>query len=458
METLKKLIHVGLLLLLIHNTVCASVVSGTLKSHAGQQLKIKGFNGIAPVLLAETLLDASGNFVLNYPSEYKGMGYLEFSEKEQFMLVLNEETISINGNHLTDLASITISNSSENKWLEEYSAEHQTREKTLAGWNYLLPQYQQKKAVQTANLIAQEINRLEMEDRTYLNNLPPSSYMYWYLPKRNYLQRIANIAQYYPEQIPNCINKFREINFSDKRFNNSGLLGQLIEKHYWLLENSGQPLDSAYIQMNRSTDYIISKLEGHEELLNKVTDFLFDYLEKHSLFKASEYLAIEMLTQNSCTLDQKLADQLETYRAMKVGNTAPDLLLEGQQLKLNQPVSELSKLSEINNAYTLVVFGASWCPKCVKEIPEIMQYYQKWKNNQLEVVFISLDTDQSKYVEFVKDFPWLSVCDFKGWDSQMAKNYYIFSTPTLFLVDNNLKIVARPTSLQQVDSWVKYKL
>jgi hypothetical protein len=44
----------------------------------------------------------------------------------------------------------------------------------------------------------------------------------------------------------------------------------------------------------------------------------------------------------------------------------------------------------------------------------------------------------------------------KKWDSQVAKDYYIFASPNLFLLDSNRKIVLRPNSIKQVDDWVDF--
>jgi len=74
------------------------------------------------------------------------------------------------------------------------------------------------------------------------------------------------------------------------------------------------------------------------------------------------------------------------------------------------------------------------------------------------VVFISLDTKPQEFIEFTKEFPWLSVCDFKSWDCQAVQDYYVFSTPTMFLLDKDRKIVLRPNSTEQIDAWINYKL
>jgi thiol-disulfide isomerase/thioredoxin len=178
-------------------------------------------------------------------------------------------------------------------------------------------------------------------------------------------------------------------------------------------------------------------------------------LEKHSLYQAAEYLAIKALTQNSCTLTDDLARQLETYRVMKKGNTAPDIVFAGDVFK-NGTVIKAPRLSEIETDYTLVVLGASWCPKCVEELSQIPQLYEKWKSNGLEVVYVSLDTDTLIFKSFTKFFPFISMCDYKKWETQAALDYYIFATPTMFLLDGNRKILLRPNSVKQVDAYVDY--
>jgi hypothetical protein len=60
--------------------------------------------------------------------------------------------------------------------------------------------------------------------------------------------------------------------------------------------------------------------------LNEVTDLLLDLLERHILFETSEYLAIKVLNEVSCTIDDDLAIQLETYRTMKKGNIVPNIV------------------------------------------------------------------------------------------------------------------------------------
>ena len=212
-----------------------------------------------------------------------------------------------------------------------------------------------------------------------------------------------------------------------------------------------------YVEMRTSIDAMLENLVANEEKLNEVTDYLFDLLERHSLFKASEYLAIKVLNEVSCTINSDLVNQLETYRAMKKGNIARDIVFPDT---LVYPSGDFQpkKLSDFKSNYTLVVFGASWCPKCTEELPEIALSYPQWKAQGVEVLFVSLDEDLKAFYQFATQFPFISITDLKKWNSPITKDYYVFSTPTMYLLDKNRKIILRPNSLKQMNSWVDWYL
>ena len=78
--------------------------------------------------------------------------------------------------------------------------------------------------------------------------------------------------------------------------------------------------------------------------------------------------------------------------------------------------------------------------------------------NQDGVVITLLDEDKIAYKDFVKNFPFISTCDYQKWDSKIVKDYYVFGTPTMYLLDNNREILLRPNSVNQMDSWVDWYL
>ena len=155
----------------------------------------------------------------------------------------------------------------------------------------------------------------------------------------------------------------------------------MIEGHYFLLENMGQNLDSVYAQMNTSTAYLIKSLQKNDRLLKTVSETLFTYFEKRSLYPAAAHLATQMLSQDQGVLSTSLANTMQKYKDLKVGAIAPDLQLDAT-----------TTLSSIKKP-VLLVFGESGCTHCKKEALELLGYYDTWKTKKnIEVVYISLDT------------------------------------------------------------------
>jgi len=192
---------------------------------------------------------------------------------------------------------------------------------------------------------------------------------------------------------------------------------------------------------------------------NEIVNYLFNLLERRSLFTASEHLALRVLNDYDITLDQNLAKKLETYRAMQVGNTAPDIEFGDHIIAPGLAPEEIpASLSELDSDYALILFGAGWCPRCREEIPDIAGMYPKLKEQGIEVVFISLDDSDTAFREFAGDFPFLSVSDFKRWDSPIVSSYHVFATPTMVLLNRDRNILVRPNSASHLEAWVDWYL
>ena len=435
----------------------SQTISGKLTSLANQEIALEGFNGLKTYAIAKTSIDANGNFKLAYANTDLGMGYLKSTDNKPLIVILSGEDIELVGEALSNPQTITITKGYENQWFEQYAKEHPRREQALSAWDYLEKIYTQEALFagqKTPNkAIKQERKRINNEDAAFLNSLPKESYCRWFLPTRKLVSSVATIAQYRTKEIPATIAAFRALDYTDKRLYKSGLFKDAIEAHFWLLENCGKPLDSVFIEMQFSIDAMMANLKKDEQKLNEVTSNLFNLLEKHSLFKASEYLSLKVLNEVSCTINSDLARQLETYRAMKVGNSAPDIVFPNIRVNSTNNLN-INKLSDLNSNYTLVVFGASWCPHCKEEMPAIAKLYTTWKVKGVEVLLVSLDEDQKAFYEFTSNFPFISITDLKKWDGSIVKDYYVFGTPSMYLLDKNRKIILRPNSVKQMEAWV----
>jgi thiol-disulfide isomerase/thioredoxin len=256
------------------------------------------------------------------------------------------------------------------------------------------------------------------------------------------------------KEIQSPKNPFLNINYSNSQIYSNGLLYDIIEKQFTSILKSPLTEATKYKEINQSVDIILDSVKKNEKVYNDLTKYLFQYFEKYSLFNASEYIALKALSQKEVTLNNALANKLESYRIMKVGNRAPNFEMVGDVFKNGTAVKATLHLTDINAKYKLIIFGGSWCPQCRAEMIQLLPRYNNWKAKGLEVIFVALDTDKNEFEKFTAPFPFYSACDYKKWDTQAAKDYYVSSSPTIFLLDSNNKIILRPPTVASLDSWL----
>jgi thiol-disulfide isomerase/thioredoxin len=461
---MRKIISINILLFVSVFAYSQNSVTGTFTSLANQQIRLVGFNGFDTFTIDSTQANEKGRCQLSFVTEDFGMAYLLTEDNKSFVVILaDDENLQLAGENFVLPETIVIKNGKQNKLFEQYASEHPRREQTLSVWDYLTKIYRNDSLFTVHEMpklaLEKEKQRIKTEDSLFLAGLPNGSYVSYYLPLRKLVSSVSTIAQYRTEEIPATIQAFRELDYTDERLYKSGLLKESIEAHFWLIENSGRSLDSVYIEMNKSIDILVENLLSDEKKLNEITEFLFKLLEKRSLFTSSEYLALKLLNEEACTINNDFVAQLESYRAMKKGNTATDILFKNDIIAPGYKATEIPKrLSDIISDYTVVVFGASWCPQCPQELSKISGLYNKWKEQGVEVVFVSLDEDKNIFKSFASVFPFISICDYQKWESPVAKDYHVFVTPTIYLLNNKREILLRPNSVSQLDSWIEWYL
>jgi hypothetical protein len=407
-----------LLTLLIQATLQAQNITGTFKQHAGQELMLTGFEYYNTLELGKIQADSLGNFSLNYPKDYKGMALLKTEDKNSLVLLLGKESLlTLKGTHITETDSLEL-NASENKTFFDYAIGQGYRTNATKAWNYLDKLYKMEGQFNTQEkvkrTITKELQRIEETAQKLVEGLDQNSYLRWFIPYRTFIQDMHTIIRTETERIPASITLFRNTDFNHPNWKTSGIFQEFIEKHYFMLENSSGSVEEKQEKMNKSSQYLINNLKDNEMLLNEVVQQLFNYLEDRSLYIASKYLATQVLSQSQCEIENKVANRLEKYRNLKVGNTAPDIQLD-----------KTKKLSDYKQP-VLLVFGVSDCSACKTEAIELLKHYNEWKTKKnVEVIYVSLYTDEAMYKQAYKNAPWQLFCDFKGWESKAAKEYHI---------------------------------
>jgi cytochrome c biogenesis protein CcmG, thiol:disulfide interchange protein DsbE len=129
---------------------------------------------------------------------------------------------------------------------------------------------------------------------------------------------------------------------------------------------------------------------------------------------------------------------LGNVSAQKDAQTMPSIVLKDMNGKPKN-MSDYSK----NGKITVISFWATWCSPCKKELNNISELYDDWKN-KYDLVVVAVNTDNARNTQKVKPY-----VDGQGWeydiimdvnqDFQRALN--IVQIPHTFLLDQNGQVV-----------------
>jgi peroxiredoxin len=130
--------------------------------------------------------------------------------------------------------------------------------------------------------------------------------------------------------------------------------------------------------------------------------------------------------------------EIELGKALAIGQVAPEI-------ELPNPNGETVPLSSLRGKYVLVDFWAKWCGPCRKENPNIVQAYNKYKDQGFEVYGVSLDRRREDWLQAIEQdgLNWTQVSDLKYWNSEAAIMYNVKSIPFALLLDPDGVIIGK---------------
>ena len=68
--------------------------------------------------------------------------------------------------------------------------------------------------------------------------------------------------------------------------------------------------------------------------------------------------------------------------------------------KLSRTLNTIFPLKKNYSKYTLIIFWASWCPPCVREIPDFVRLHEAYNDKGFEIIGIALDEEQA-VIDFI---------------------------------------------------------
>ena len=114
-------------------------------------------------------------------------------------------------------------------------------------------------------------------------------------------------------------------------------------------------------------------------------------------------------------------------------------------------------LKSFDGKYVLLDFWASWCAPCRKEHPNLIKIYEEFKDNNFDIISISLDSEIGNWQKaIIKDqLTWTQLSDLKGSQNDIALQYGVQSVPANFLINPKGIIIGKNLSTEQLNEKLK---
>ena len=189
-----------------------------------------------------------------------------------------------------------------------------------------------------------------------------------------------------------------------------------------------------FLTQHPDTDFSLMLLESitlQKEFDAKLAN---EILEKIPNKISNRQYNTEVMQKINFNINNALSKAVIEVNSIAPDFTAPDP--EGNQITL----------SEILGKVTILDFWASWCRPCRVENPNFVKLYDKYHENGLNIISVSLDREnqKSRWIKAIEkdNLSWYNVSNLKYWQDPVALMYNITSIPATFILDDKGTIIA----------------
>lgn len=388
-----------------------------------------------------------------YPADFTpGMYRLSFAPKSFADLILNQESVHIRTSLKTPMDSMIVLKSAENQLYYSFLHVKKDYRVKMDLLNPLVMYYPDADDYYRSSLL--QFLKVQTDYERALDSMIHIGF-------GTFTARYMSFF-YQPLLAPGLSQDeqtdFLQVHFFDRmRFDDASMLlsdiypTKLVE-YLSLFTQTDMSREAMSRDFKRAIDLLMSR--PMPELL--VRDFIYQYLldgfQQYGFDEVIAHLAKNYQSAEPCensALKSDLKARLEQFQKLAIGKQAPDFSLPDMNGKM-------VTLSKIKSPFRLLFFYSMECPHCMDLFPKLNEWYELQANKRMEVIAVSLDEDMEAWKDFVRKHScsWIDVCDGKGWESEVVSLYNLYATPTIYVINNEGKIIGKPILIDEIRHWV----
>jgi len=408
-------------------------VSGEIQNFSEKDLMIRIFNGPGDILINKIKTDKNGKFSVNIP-KYRGVVRLTDTSQQSVLDILSDNeavnfTATYRNNNFTDL-----------KFTEGKSAQAFQQFLSVDGFKdvknnvfpIIKPLY--KETDEFYQAILKEEKRIEALNPTIESPLLDYYVAITELANRPFEGKFA--ADRHKENLEKRL-------ISDNDYlEGTGFMPKLVLDYLRAAIFGANSQEEINYTIEKELDDLLEKADLETSRGQNILSSVFLVLpsEQFSSLLEKYYAKANALT---CEITDELKSNLSAHKSTIPGSQVPNIIFQ-------KPVNGYKSLYDVKADKKIIMFWASWCPACNDELPFVKEYYRSFKENGGEIVSISLDYDAGMFNSATHDVEWVNYTELLQWDTQAVQDFGVTSTPTLFLVDKDNKLIKKATHISEL--------
>ncbi len=431
-------------------TQAQHTLEGSVKGLGVKRVYLMSLYGEKAPVIDSAFSDSTGHFRFALAaSRLPGVYRFQWSKEGLIDVIWNRENVAFTTTNANPEDSLVFLSSPENRINLEYARLDRTNQSKL---ELLMPVVDYYPVRDRFYLTAvQEMEKIQNNQTHYLDSLIKQYPDY-------YAVRMAGV--YRTPFLPATLSKeervkylkqhyFDKVDFSDTALLHSLVFANKAISYLALYSNNRLPQKQLQTEFIKAVTIMLSAASVNPEVYKYLLDYLVGGFDKYHFDDVIEYIAENFQDPFSCEDQQRktaLQKKLETFKKIAVGKTAPEIEATDSKAK---PF----RLSAVKSEYTLLVFWSTACQHCTDMMPKLKAVYEQQKPKKYEVVAVSVDTSRSSWTGYLgtEKLNWINVSDLKGFAGKVADDYNIYATPTIFLLDREKKILAKPISMRELE-------
>lgn len=407
-------------------------------------------------------VDSKGVAVFQGDTPLPGGMYIVILPQRSYfdILIGDNQVFSLSTSVENPQADMVVKNSPENSAFMEY-------QNFMAQKQMQMAQLREKMNEDNMEEIRKEIDDLDRQVQTYWDELirkNPNTF----LAKMVRSMKAIEFPDFnIPADAPNADSLrwvhsyqynqrhyFDNIDIADSRFIRTPFFQSRLDNYF---ERVLLPIPDTVIHY---ADNLIAKAEGNKEMIRFIVAHLFTKYQNSPIMGmdavfvhlAEKYYLQDDVMELSESMKQRIKDRVDDVKPNLIGQVAPNVTMNNTQ---NRP----QELHSLEARLTIIYFWEPSCSHCKKATPIIRDLSDKYRDQGVVVFGVYTQGDQQEWAKYIKDnkLNWVNV-----WDPYRTTNYHklydVYSTPLIYLLDHEKKIVAKRIGAESLEAIIKEEL